>query len=202
MERKIRVSSELRASDVPPGTTVTPRGREYMLLGLLGGWVLGGVCMYLTWDTTNPAVSALKVFGAATGGSLLGTFASWFMPGTRKRMKVIKELKVHLEEERKAEAEAREYRGRTITDVPSPHRSDRRSMYETQEMPAPRVRQFQSRQVDDEPTPAVYSSPEEPRPRPRRPKIERIDSPKADGDTGALLDALQQYKSIDPDEPR
>lgn len=106
---KIQVTSDLRARDVPVGTRVTPRGREYMLLGLLGGWMMGGGCLVMEWRSAGSLLSVitiLKVFGAATLGSLLGTLVSWVMPGTRKRMRVIREMKVHIEEERKAEARA------------------------------------------------------------------------------------------------
>lgn len=106
MDRKIRVSSDLRARDVPPGTRVTPRGREYMLLGLFGGWIAGGVCMVTTYDKSNLVLWVIKIFAAATVGSLAGTLVSWVMPGTRARMKVIREMKVHIAQEREAEAEA------------------------------------------------------------------------------------------------
>jgi hypothetical protein len=206
MDQKIRVSSELRARDVPRGTKVTPRGREYTMLGLLGGWVVGGVTMYLTWNTANPAVSAIKVFVAATAGSLLGTFVSWFMPSTRQRIKVIKELKVQIEEERKIEEEGGPvFEGRTVAKVPRPAPTrgaaipSRRAGPEA--APVPEVQIYTSRASEDEAHPVVYTSPGEPAP-PMRRDIERVERPRAEGDANALLEALEQYGQSDDDHPR
>lgn len=203
--QKIRVTSDLRARDVPQGTRVTPRGREYMLLGLAGGWLAGGVCMYLTWDLTSPVLSALKVLGAATAGSLVGTMVSWVMPGTRARMRVIREMKVHIEEERKAEARAvRVKMGLPSEDEPLVHGT---SAYETAELEAPPpVTDFVASAHDEpavnavSPTGAVATTAEAPKSRLPRRKGQAVPLP--EGDTSALVDAIGQYTTLDPDTPR
>lgn len=77
------------------------------MLGMLGGWIGGGVCLYYARGKgAQFAIVLALVFAGCTVGALVGTFISWFAPGTRLRMKVIRELKVELEKERRREIEA------------------------------------------------------------------------------------------------
>lgn len=190
-----------------------------MMLGILGGWIAGGICMYYVWDKNFTmdwrvlAIPALKVFGAATAGSLLGTFLSWFMPGTRRRMKVIKELKIHLNEARRMEAEIEQQAALALAE-PRLSSTARNSLppdqrYATGELRRaaptgelrPRDRSTSElRPRDERPTAELRPSarPEQaytPRePAPRRPvEIERVEIETADGSPDALLQALEQF---------
>ncbi len=167
------------------------------MLGLLGGWIVGGICMKLTWNTAEPWISGLKVLGAATAGSLLGTFLSWFMPGTRRRMQVIRELKVHLEERRLLE-EAEEA-------LPESNQPDRRSVPAPplQAVPVQAVAQgatarpgpqyYQSKQAAGA-RPVVQDAPVRQEPVARRPlEIDRVERQTADGSQNELLKALEKF---------
>lgn len=126
MGRRIKVDNKLRARDVPPGTRVTPRGAEYAELGMMGGLFAGFICTFYMWDPKAQLMSlatlyaVLKVVGASTAGSLLGTFISWGAPGTLKRKRVIKELKVYLKEERIREEEGLPERPILVTSIAGP----------------------------------------------------------------------------------
>lgn len=202
--QKIRVTSELRARDVPPGTRVTPRGREYMLLGLAGGWIAGGVCMYLTWNLSHPVLSALKVLGAATAGSLLGTLVSWVMPGTRARMRVIREMKTYIAEERKAEAQAMRAKLGVPVEEEAIAREDVGCAPAAGEKP-PSALRYVSSAPDETVVNVVFPADAGPAPaetrRPRPLGQKGSVSPPPEGDANALVEAIGELTTIDPDAP-